>query len=81
MNNNCIICFDNKWLTNTPCYHKICLYCIIKLKKNECPLCRKKNIFNSLPKIILLNLNFLNKKKIIKNIIDINDLYNFPPLS
>ena len=77
----CTICFEKKWVTNTPCNHKICLRCILNLKNNECPFCRKKNIFNSLPKCIIENSKFSKTKYEEKKIYpDINNYYEFPPL-
>lgn len=39
----CPICFEpleNKIYTITPCKHVLCLHCLLKLKKKQCPMCR-----------------------------------------
>ena len=43
-NIHCDICFDDKTLKCIfdNCEHYICCECLILLKKNECPFCRKK---------------------------------------
>ena len=45
----CPICFETAWITTTPCQHPICIDCLCKLKKDECPSCRRA-IFDQLPK-------------------------------
>ena len=39
---NCPVCFEEiKMKCITSCQHVICIECLIKLHKPECPLCRK----------------------------------------
>ena len=82
----CPICFENIWVTETGCKHKICIKCILELKDNICPFCRKKNIFNNLPiqiKRICKMFNKNTKKKYIKTTktVKIYNYFDFPPLS
>lgn len=35
----CPICFGEDWITRTKCNHVICISCLIKLTKDECPYC------------------------------------------
>ena len=44
----CPICFNSLWLLLTPCKHNICLQCLLKLRKDECPTCRGL-FYNQLP--------------------------------
>lgn len=79
----CPICFDKQWLVKTPCKHSICLKCILDLRNNECPYCRKKNIFDSLPTSIktltkMFSKNNDNKPK--TSVVNIDNYYDFPPL-
>lgn len=53
----CCVCYENNNLLTTECNHKICLHCLIKLKKIECPYCRGK--LNNIPIFI--------KEKILSN--------------
>jgi hypothetical protein len=46
----CCICYENNNILTTKCNHHICISCIIKLRKIECPYCRKK--LDSLPDFI-----------------------------
>lgn len=81
MSLECCVCLENEWVSQTPCKHFICIKCLIKLKKDECPICRKK-ILSKLPTLVK-NVIY-TKEKTVKNIspvIDTNDLYQFPPLS
>ena len=47
---DCCVCYKNKNVLTTECNHKICIDCLIKLKKIECPYCRGN--LNSIPKFI-----------------------------
>ncbi len=38
----CMICLGDDWLTETKCNHIICIECIFKLEKDECPMCRRE---------------------------------------
>jgi hypothetical protein len=82
----CPVCFGKVWLTKTSCNHLICVKCILELTENKCVYCRKKNIFNNLP-FPIKSISKMFKKKNKKNInrptnnVDINNLYDFPPLS
>ena len=77
---NCIICLDNKWLTKTPCKHTICVGCIFRLEKDECPMCRR-TLLDKFPKIIIKYLK-INKEKDVKKSSNLNlfDESDFPPL-
>ena len=44
----CQICFGEGWVVYTPCRHLLCLNCLVKLRKDECPTCRRP-LLNSLP--------------------------------
>ena len=74
----CGICFENNWILKTPCKHIICLECLLKLQKDECPYCRKL-LFNKLPLAIqqIININYSKKKKGL----NINDYIEFPSLT
>ena len=79
----CLVCFTNNWVSNTPCSHNICIGCIFKLRKDECPMCRRQILY-SLPEEIRQYLQlFRNQKKnnpsSLTNI-DVNDIEEFPPL-
>ena len=56
----CPICFGEDWITRTKCNHVICILCLIKLTKDECPYCRRE-IFQTLPPeikgIVKMNVN------------------------
>jgi len=56
----CPICFGKHWITRTKCNHIICISCLLKLTKDECPYCRRE-IFKTLPPeikgIVKMNLN------------------------
>lgn len=84
MSGSCFICFEstkNEFTITTPCKHTLCLRCFLKLKKTECPMCRK-DFINKLP--IMLDNHFDNKKKIenvgLQSYYDLQDNYDFPPL-
>lgn len=82
MNNNCPICYNNKfYCITTNCNHKLCMECILLLQKPECPLCRR-NLENEIPKKLLEIINNNNTENIKKNNngLDLRDLYEFPPL-
>jgi len=49
----CCVCYNKSIMLITECNHYICLSCILKLKKDECPCCRTK--FKESPKDIYLN--------------------------
>ena len=84
---DCPICFEkDKWITKTPCNHKICIDCIVELSKNICPFCRKKNVFDTLPIVLKRNCKmFRSFNKEDKNIttsgVNVDSFYDFPPLS
>ena len=74
----CPICFNSLWVVNTPCNHNICIKCLIKLRKDECPTCRRK-LYNQLP------LEFQRIMTIFKpieneNRLNINNYEEFPDL-
>ena len=53
--NKCCVCYLDKYITTTECNHKICIGCLSKIKKLECPLCRR--ILTNIPD------NFLKIRK------------------
>ena len=64
----CAICYETLGNTNvctTPCGHKFCMTCIVKMVKNgssssnSCPLCRKQ-LIEQQPPTTPLNNNFIN---------------------
>ena len=71
----CIVCFKNEWLTETKCNHIICIECLFKLKKNECPMCRKE-FKSTLPKSLWEYLDFTPKEPTY-----VMNYYDFPPLN
>ena len=75
----CIICFENKWITMTECEHPICLSCLFELRKDECPYCRRE-IFKNFPGRLksLLKITWSAKRP---NLLDVNDTNQFPTLS
>lgn len=78
----CLICWDKKfYVSKTGCNHSICIDCLFHLKKMECPMCRS-DLSNELPNIVK---DYILKKKInnknINNKLQLNDNYEFPPLS
>jgi hypothetical protein len=73
----CPICFEKNWISKSPCNHFICLQCLIKLKSDQCPSCRKP-LFYSLPNSIKTIVNMTNYQQ--KNSLNINDLDQFPHL-
>ena len=77
----CPICFDNKWISKPPCGHFICLNCLIQLRKDECPSCRKP-LWYSLPKEIQRIVTMRNNNHKNSNIrrFNINDYEEFPIL-
>lgn len=81
----CPVCFGKSWLTKTSCNHLICIKCILELTVNQCVYCRKKKVFNNLPSSIknICKMFKKNKKNSNKptNNVDIDNLYDFPPLS
>ena len=79
----CIICLDQKlYVCKTGCNHSICIDCLFRLKKMECPMCRG-DLSNELPNIVK---DFILKKSNMTNSINnnnlhLNDDYEFPPLN
>ena len=60
---DCCICYEKTNILITECNHYICLHCLLKLNKEECPYCRKK--FRKLPEKIrdIININNSKNKK------------------
>ena len=74
-----MICLGDEWLTETKCNHIICIECLFKLEKDECPMCRRE-IKKTLPKSIWKYLRFtpeIPKKRTV----DLTDSDEFPPLN
>lgn len=72
----CMICFGETWLTKTICGHSICIECLFKLKKDECPICRRA-IVQTLPRYLQRFMTCQTKKEHL----DISSLHQFPSLS
>lgn len=73
----CTVCFSEVWLTKTICNHKICVECLFKLKKDECPICRR-TIYDTLPRYLQQFMSCLEKSE---RRLDIESLQQFPTLS
>lgn len=73
-----MICLDTEWLTETKCNHIICIECLFKLEKDECPMCRRE-IKKTLPKSLWVHLEFTPETKQPRTV-DFSDLDEFPPL-
>ena len=41
MSLECCVCLEDLWVSQTPCKHLICIRCLIKLTKDECPICER----------------------------------------
>ena len=59
---DCCICFEKhkSYIIKTKCKHMMCLNCLVKLRKVECPMCRgdlKKDLPKSIQDIIVSNNN------------------------
>ena len=72
----CIVCLENEWLTTTKCNHIICIQCLFKLPKDECPVCRR-SIHNPLPSYLRQFMSCVEKKK---TRLDIDSLHQFHSL-
>lgn len=74
----CPVCFGKHWVLKTPCKHLLCLQCLIKLRRDECPSCRKA-LYYLLPveiqRVITMNNND-NKSEAL----NINNYNDFPEL-
>lgn len=73
----CIVCFNTDWITHTKCEHIICIECLFKLQKDECPMCRRE-IKKTLPKNLRNLLNCAPVPK--KEGFDLANINDFPPL-
>lgn len=78
----CLVCFIQDWVANTPCKHYICIGCIFKLKKDECPMCRRQIMYSIPPEIRTFLQLYRNQQKNInqQSSLDVNDIEEFPPL-
>ncbi len=79
----CLICFTNDWVSKTPCQHNICLLCIFKLKKDECPMCRRQLMYSiptELRTFLQLYKNQQKSNNQTSTTVDVNDIEEFPPL-
>ncbi len=74
----CPICFGDTWITKSPCNHTICLSCLLKLEKDECPYCRKPIYYSFPPNI--KNISKINPF-LAQNTLNINNYEEFPSLS
>ncbi len=67
---DCCICLENGLnliMCRLPCQHKLCLSCLCEINKFNCPICRE-------------DFSKLVHAKISKQIFDIKNPYQFPPL-
>lgn len=78
MEKECPVCFTKDWLSLTPCKHTICIDCLFKITKNECPICRAE-LFINFPKSLKKHLQI--SSHLSKNNFDIDDPNQFPLLS
>ena len=77
---NCPVCFEEmKMKCITSCHHVICIECLLKLRKSDCPLCRK-NLALDLPNNLMKIINNNTNKKGYINNSDIINWDDFPPL-
>ena len=76
----CMICLGDEWLTETKCSHIICIECLFKLEKDECPMCRRE-IKKTLPKSLWKFLEFTPEIKKKPRTLDFSDIDEFPPLN
>tara|TARA_B100001758_G_C17870173_1_gene333432 strand:+ start:276 stop:491 length:216 start_codon:yes stop_codon:yes gene_type:complete len=68
----CCVCLEDKYVFKTPCKHLLCVNCLIKLKKLECPYCRNK--------LEGLGEEFIKKRTSYHNpVLNFNE-EDFPPL-
>ena len=81
----CLTSAKGEFKIKTPCHHAFCLRCFLKLPNTLCPLCRR-DFKKELP--YDLKLHFETKEKleeinipVVSRTVDINDEYQFPPLS
>lgn len=78
----CLVCFADYWVANTPCNHFICIECIFKIKKDECPMCRRQLLYTIPTKIqtfMQLDKNTMNNNN--HSSVDIHNMNEFPPLT
>jgi hypothetical protein len=69
----CCVCLDDKYVFTTPCKHLLCVNCLIKIKKLECPYCRKK--------LEGLSKEFIDKRNSYHYpVLNLNNEEDFPPL-
>ena len=62
---DCCICYENQCIYETNCGHFICLFCILSMKNNKCPICRNKLSYNNnIQKIILNNNSYSNETRL-----------------
>ena len=74
----CPVCFYKDWLVKTPCKHNICIQCLIKLRKDECPTCRRV-LSGSLP-IEFKRIMTIYEKELDSKELNINNYEDFPSL-
>lgn len=80
----CVVCFTSNWVANTPCQHNVCIECIFKLKKDECPMCRRKIMYTipeGLRTYLQLYRNNQKNNNSSETRVDVNDIEEFPPLN
>ena len=77
----CCVCYSDNYVTKTECNHLICIGCLSKINKLECPLCRNKlkqipNNFKDLREIKNNNENNPNLNNLSNNNSNINNDYD-----
>ncbi len=75
----CQICFGEQWVVKTPCKHLLCLSCLLQIRKDMCPTCRRP-LLTSLPPEIQRILP-MNTQVVKSGILNINNREDFPSLS
>jgi len=63
-NIECCICYNNLNILITECSHSVCLDCLLKLRKIECPMCRNELL--TLPRCIKIMIPGYQPPQIIR---------------
>ena len=80
---DCCICYDKTiYACKTACGHLICVCCLYKMVKTECPICRA-SLEKDMPHDLKIKIK-MNYRKIYPDAttvgVDIRDWDQFPPL-
>ena len=85
----CCICEESlRHIDNLDCYHGVCRNCLSRLRKNECPICRRPLIGGLVTKRVIEDiesrteidkLELINHQEVLATLasygIDINEIY------